>query len=755
MLISLVVRSFHITFVFNVYKITCIMKTLDNFVGFAGVVILLLLPGLVLAQANQSVADRKFDMGYYTAAVGHYTQLAERGELTLDGYLKLGTAFLMLNEPFTGESYLLVGQRKDTDEKFPEFSLLLGHAAMQQGNYTGARVHYLDYSSEDPVASRQLASNARTAAELVRSEPNARVYNMPWNSPGAEMSLSVLNDRLVFVSRSSHDMSDCPAWDCDPDGALLETEMGNHYEVEGLLRSELRRDQPVAMISYSGCGSKVAFVRDAGDPNSSKADPLSNAMSLYLAEVDENGDWDKVTSFPFNSANYSSGFPHLNSDGTSLYFASNKPGGFGGYDLYVSHYDGDDWTEPENLGPEINTPGNEVSPFMAEDVLFFASDYHPGMGGLDIFYTSLDNPVNIINAGRGINSARDDFGIWLNEDGKTGYFISNRPGGRGLEDIYGFTAENSLIDLNALPPALAEVEETEEADQGDWISFVPSGISTADSKEEVEEQSVYPQLEFVDEFDFTPQADIEPAEVVEVTESAPKYEFIEIDRRTNRHPLVQFASHFLNSSGDTNDKKSNSSARLRNNYTIQVASLKSEFDDQQFARKLKDVGDVFKVFYNSDTKIRVGSYNTREMAEAALPQVRERGFGDAFIVLEQIVVNPAQGSQRTESGQLSSARDSDKPKQADPDTKAEDSNLKTPSATYYVRLGAFRDMRFFDDSVWEDYTVEKKQENDITVVMVGGFDRIEDIEDVRLKAVRNGFSDAFIVIEYNGERRRY
>ncbi len=755
MLISLAVKYFHITFVFNMYKITCIMKTLDIFVGFIGVVTLLLLPGLVLAQVSQSVADRKFEMGYYTEAVGHYGQLAERGELSLEGYLKLGKAFLLLNEPFTGESYLLVGQRKDTDEKFPEFYLLLGHAAMQQGNYRGARVHYLNYSTKDPVASRQLASNARIAAELVRSEPTARVFNMPWNSPGAEMSLSVFDDRLVFVSRSTHDMTNCQAWVCDPDGALLETAEGNHYEVNGLLRAELRRDQPVAMISYSDCGSKVAFVRDVGDPNSSKADPVSNAMSIYLAEVDENGDWDKVSSFPFNSPNFSSGFPHLNSDGTSLYFASNKPGGFGGYDLYVSHYEDGVWTEPENLGPEINTPGNEVSPFIAEDVLFFASDYHPGMGGLDIFYTSLDNTVNIINAGRGINSARDDFGIWLNEDGKSGYFISNRPGGRGLEDIYGFTAEEGLIDLNALPPALAEVEETEEAEQGDWISFVPSGISTADSKEEVEEQSVDPQLEFVDDFDFTPTTDTKLAEAAEVAEPATRYELIEIDRRTNRHPLVQFASHFLKSNGNSNDQTSNSTARLRNNYTIQVASLKGEFDDQQFARTLKDVGDVFKVFYNSDTKIRVGSYNTREMAEAALPQVRERGFGDAFIVLEQIVVNPAQGSQRAESGQLSSLRDSEKPEQPTPDKKADDSNLKTPSATYYVRLGAFRDMRFFDDSVWEGYTVEKKQENDLTVVMVGGFDRIEDIEDVRLKAVRNGFSDAFIVIEYNGERRRY
>jgi hypothetical protein len=682
------------------------------------------------AQTSQVVADKKFDMGYYTQAMEIYSGLAYNGELGLEGYLKLGKSYLKLNEPFTAESYLHVGKRKDTESSIPEFSLYLGHAAMQQANYSGARQQYLEYAAHDPETGRQLASNARKAKDIVRSESVAKVYNMPWNSPGAEMSLSMFDQRLVFTSRATHDMNNCPGWECTTDGGLISTLERSSYEVAGPLRGELRRDQPVTMVSYSGCGTKVAFVREGLDPNSSKADPSSNAMSLYIADVDESGDWDVASSFPYNSARFSSGFPFMNADGTVLYFASNKPGGFGGFDLYKSSLENGEWSKPENLGPEINSPGNEVSPFVMDDLLLFSSDWHPGMGGLDIFYTSLSYPTNIVNAGRGINSTRDDFGIWLSEDQQSGYFISNRPGGRGLEDIYGFSADEPFINLEPEPVALMETEEKAAETRENWVRFNPefyTGIQTAEVAAMVGEEATEELTE----------------EISEEAYENDSYELIEIDRRTNRHPLVRFASTFL-------DEKRNSenSGRLRNNYTIQVASLRGEFDDAEFARKLGDVGDVFKVFYNTDIKIRVGSYNTREMAESALPEVRNRGFTDAFIVLEQIVVNPARGEKgantaASPSGQIASS--SEEPGNA----------IQTPTPTYYVRLGAFRDLRFFDETNWSDYEVVKKNNGDLTVIMVGGFDRIEDIEAVRLKAIRNGYTDAFIVIEYGGEQKRY
>lgn len=681
------------------------------------------------AQISQTVADRQFEMGYYTQSTKLYTQLSERGELNLEGYLRLGKALLLLNEPFMAESFLLIGSRKDSENEFPEFSKYLGQAAIKQGNYYGAGVHFKEYSAFNPLVGRQMMLNLSRTNAILEEEPAVRVFNMPWNSGGSETSISMFGESLVFTTRSTPDMgTDCGLWPCFERGGLIATSGSDVYSIAGPLRSELKRNQPILMLSYSGDGKRVAYVREGQDPNAFIANPLNNEMAIYIADVNANGDWDESISFPYNSAAHSNGFPYFNSDGTKLYFASNMKGGFGGFDLYVSKFENGKWSIPKNLGPEINSPGNEVSPFVMEDILFFSSDWHPGLGGLDVFHTELNNPQIIHNAGRGINSTRDDFGFFALDDLKSGFVISNRPGGRGLEDVYGFSSPETLIELSTV---IAE---------GEVKKFEPE-IIEQQTEEKGEEALVEVDLKM-------------PEEVFS--------DLIVIDKRTNRHPLVLFASNFLNNS-PTAMTAASVYGKIRNVYTIQVASLKGEFDDQEFARRLGDIGDVFKVFYNYDTKIRVGSYESREMAASDLYEVRKRGFQDAFIVLEQIIENPAQrspgppvGSDLRENAAHSIAPYSAKSKESNSsDLSPNNSKSRTLTPEYYVRLGAFRDTRFFDRSAWENYTIKKESSGDFTVILVGGFDRIEEIEEVRMKALDNGFRDAFIVIEQQGERKRY
>jgi hypothetical protein len=154
----------------------------------------------------------------------------------------------------------------------------------------------------------------------------------------------------------------------------------------------------------------------------------------------------------------------LNSDGgqqellsrtlTTLYnedlliFASDMPGGFGGTDIYVSRYDGANWSAPINLGDRINTKGNEMFPYMDEkDNLYFSSDGHPGLGELDIFYTQLEGLTQkgrVINIGAPINASKDDFGMVTDGVRQTGYFSSNRKRGGADDDIYRFDRECEL-----------------------------------------------------------------------------------------------------------------------------------------------------------------------------------------------------------------------------------------------------------------------------------------------------------------------
>lgn len=170
-----------------------------------------------------------------------------------------------------------------------------------------------------------------------------------------------------------------------------------------------------------------------------------NKLKLYTAS---GSTWDNIEAFPFNNDEYSVGHPAVNKQGTLLVFASDMPGGFGGVDLYYSKRNSltEAWTKPVNMGKAVNTEGDEMFPSISADsILFFASTGHPGLGGLDIFQIGLKGETAqgvALNLGAPINSSVDDFGLIRSENGKMGFFTSNR---RGNDDIYSFVGEKKVI----------------------------------------------------------------------------------------------------------------------------------------------------------------------------------------------------------------------------------------------------------------------------------------------------------------------
>ena len=160
--------------------------------------------------------------------------------------------------------------------------------------------------------------------------------------------------------------------------------------------------------------------------------------------------WIQISEFPHNSDFYSIRNPVFTSHGKRLYFSSDMPGGYGGMDLFYSDLIGDLWSKPVNLGKEINSKKNEGHPFIFEDRLYFSSDGHPGLGGLDIFHVELgQKPLKIINHGYPANTYYDDFNLILNESGSEGYFCSNRDqhNDRG-DDIYKIEYKKLSFPLN-------------------------------------------------------------------------------------------------------------------------------------------------------------------------------------------------------------------------------------------------------------------------------------------------------------------
>ncbi len=212
-------------------------------------------------------------------------------------------------------------------------------------------------------------------------------------------------------------------------------------------------------VTLSPNGREIFFTRNdlsgktlAGDSTGTKV-----GMRIYSA-VRGPVDWEQVKPLDLGAEGYNCIHPTLSSDGNVLYFASDMPGGQGGYDLYRVQRDGEGaWSEPENLGPEINSPGKEGFPYIHKDnVLFYASDGHPGEGGLDLFIAPLDSAGLVQNLGLPFNSPQDDLGLIVNAEGTRGYFTSNRAGGMGKDDIYLFEASSPIDELVPQPKAMAQ-----------------------------------------------------------------------------------------------------------------------------------------------------------------------------------------------------------------------------------------------------------------------------------------------------------
>ncbi len=201
-------------------------------------------------------------------------------------------------------------------------------------------------------------------------------------------------------------------------------------------------------VTFNRAFDVMYFTRNNMKKGLRKADAKGvTRLKIYEAQKGKT-DWDNVKELPFNSAEFSSAHPTLSADGRKLYFASDRPGGMGGMDIYVVEKNGAQWSTPKNLGPKINTDKNEAFPFIhSSGNLFFSSNGLAGAGGLDIFIADLkeEDNITVYNLGEPFNSSEDDLGLILDPTGTTGYFTSARSGGAGKDDIYRFTAENGIF----------------------------------------------------------------------------------------------------------------------------------------------------------------------------------------------------------------------------------------------------------------------------------------------------------------------
>ena len=390
-------------------------------------------------------ADKKYDKFSYIDAIEIYEKVAEKGIKSVDLFQKLGNAYYF-NGELTKASKWYGALFALQQEVEPEYYFRYAQALKAEGNYEKANQFMDIFLTKTNDARGKLYAENKDYLNKIDSESGKYLMDTTSiNSEFYDYGPSFYEENIVFTSSRSegnlyakiHDWTKQNFTDLFIAPLNTEGKLGKVTNLSKEINTKFNESSPV----FTKDGKTMYFTRNNyNNGKKRKSDDKIIMEKIYKAEL-VNGKWSNIKELPFCSDNYKTAHPALSPDEKTLYFASNMPGSYGNSDLYKVSIDKyGNFGTPENLGPTINTEGRETFPFIDNNNhLFFASDGHPGLGGLDIFEAiinenSVEKPINI---GKPINSSKDDFGYIINNQ-NFGFFSSNREGGLGFDDIYSF-----------------------------------------------------------------------------------------------------------------------------------------------------------------------------------------------------------------------------------------------------------------------------------------------------------------------------
>ena len=410
-------------------------------------------------------AERYFEEYSYSKAVELYKELYISGDSSLTStiancYFKLG-----LTDSASGWYSKVVKYTSPPVEDIYNYSEVLS----QQGLYIESAKWlkaYRNLNTEDSRPNRKLKGNANPAS-LLENVNAFEITPLEINTHEAEFAAVPWNDRVIFTSsrRKTEVVKREYNWDQNPFLDLYSAKRNEDGSLSDVQKLDMSIKTPFHQgpASFTGDGQSVWFTRN--NPNSKKGKGRNDILhlTLYSARMTSTKLKD-IQPFPYNDAAYSVGQASVSEDGETLYFVSDMPGGYGGTDIYrTTMNDSGDWSTPENLGEFINTEGNEMFPYIHDSgFLFFSSNGHKGLGGLDVYKVHLEKlPQVIDNLNAPINSSKDDFAFVIDKEFNKGYFSSNRSGGVGSDDIYAFTLGHPFMDPRGLREVLSDNDSDE------------------------------------------------------------------------------------------------------------------------------------------------------------------------------------------------------------------------------------------------------------------------------------------------------
>ncbi|MEO1033516.1 MAG: OmpA family protein [Bacteroidota bacterium] len=413
-----------------------------------------------LSYGQTKLADKFFKNYGYIKAIELYEKAVEKGDKSAHVLTRLGDAYY--NNSNSEKAAYWYGEALKEHKKIEaEYVYKYIQSLRSIGKYEEADQWFKELSAAQQGDSRLKGYNP-DEVDLYdkltsKNEVVVKVDNLPFNSEKSDFGSYIFDNKLYFSSARNDD-GKVYSWNKEPFLDLFQVELTDDDGVITygtaleLPSNGVNTEYHEASVALTNDGKTLYFTRDnVNKRNRLKYDKRGTThLKLYKASL-VNDQWTNIVELPFNDDISSTGHPALSPDNKTLYFVSDRDGGLGQSDLYaVAINDDGSYGEPENLGEKVNTEGREMFPFVAKDsTLYFSSDGHLNLGLLDIFKSDIIKGIRTEpeNIGAPYNSGYDDFAFFVNSDTQRGYFSSNRPNGKGSDDIYSFNSQQCKQDI--------------------------------------------------------------------------------------------------------------------------------------------------------------------------------------------------------------------------------------------------------------------------------------------------------------------
>ena len=414
---------------------------------------------LLFAQPEKELekANEMYKNFSYVDAIKIYERIAQKGFVNQEMLESLGNAYYYNAEYKKALPWYEQLFQEGKYKVKPEYYYRYAQTLKSVGDYTQAdkmMAKFVELTNANDTRAALFEENKDYQTVIKNNSGRFQLNNASVNTENSEYGTAFYGDKIVFAGATDARKAKrgVSQWTGESFYDLYEAEhfdqkLGSRKPFSSSVNTQFNESTPV----FTKDGNTMYFTRN-NYVNRKLGTDIENTILLKIlrATKDKNGNWGDIVEVPFNSDQYNVAHPALSPDEKYLYFASDMPGSFGNSDIFRVEILGDNqYGTPENLGNIINTAGRESFPYISKDnVLYYSSDGIPGLGGLDIFAAkfnadgSTSKPVNIGMPG---NSADDDFCFVFNSDSKIGFLTSNRPGGKGKDDIYSFREDKPLL----------------------------------------------------------------------------------------------------------------------------------------------------------------------------------------------------------------------------------------------------------------------------------------------------------------------